>query len=301
MVASGALLFVMTGGVAAWADADTPPAVEPGSVEPGGEFSISNDGCIGPLDEAGEPLGEPGLVTIAVDDEIYAVDAETDGTWTMTLEAPEAPGTYEVHAACDVYDGTFEYPAVQVEVLAVEEPPAVEDPPAVDEPVTGSIIDITRNGCEVTITTEVSAPGEYRVEVWDDGENIDTVGWTMSKGGTYPAVWTITAPAMEGAPGVGFVLYGADPFPLDSVDPWEYPAEVADACYEATLPAGEAPAGGAGTGDAAAGGAAANLDVLAETGAEGSSSLAGLGVAGLLASAGVALVLIRRGRFALGG
>src|SRR5699024_6527207 len=71
--------------------------------------------------------------------------------------------------------------------------------------------------------------------------------------------------------------------------------------YEATLPAGEAPAGGAGTGDAAAGGAAANLDVLAETGAEGSSSLAGLGVAGLLASAGVALVLIRRGRFALGG
>src|SRR5699024_1102860 len=286
MVASGALLFVMTGGVAAWADADTPPAVEPGCVEPGGGFSISNDGCIGPLDEAGDPIGEPGLATLAVDDEIYAVDAEPDGTWTMTPEAPEAPGTYEVHAACDVYDGAFEYPAVQVEVLAVEEPPAVEDPPAVDEPVTGSIIDITRNGCEVTITTEVSAPGEYRVEVWDDGENIDTVGWTMRKGGTYPAVWTITAPAMEGAPGGGFVRSSADAFSLASVGRWEDPAEVAVACYEAALPAGEAPAGGAGTGDAAAGGAAAHLDVLAETGAEGSSSLAGLGVAGLLASAG---------------
>src|SRR5699024_12785276 len=107
--------------------------------------------------------------------------------------------------------------------------------------------------------------------------------------------------ARHGPPGAAFGLRAADPRPLRSVAPREHPAEGADARYAAALPAGEAPAGGAGTGAAAAGGAAANLDVLAETGAEGSSSLAGLGVAGLLASAGVALVLIRRGRFALGG
>lgn len=293
MIASGALLFVMTGGAAAWADADSPPVIEPGAVEPGAEFSVSNDSCMS-LDEAGEPTAEPGLVTIAFDGESYAVNADADGTWTTTLQAPQEAGFYDVYAACDTYDGEFEYPSAQVEVVAVEEPPAVE------EPVTGSIIDISRDGCEVTIRTEVSAPGEYRLEVWDDSEIIDTIKWTMKDAGTYPALWTITAPAREGAPGVGFALYGSGPVPLDGVDPWEFPAEVADACYEATLPGGAAGGDGQTSGAGSGPEVSADLDVLAETGAEGSSSLVGLGVAGLLASAGVALVLVRRGRFALG-
>src|SRR5699024_10441959 len=210
------------------ADADTPPVVEPGSVEPGVEFTVSNDGCLGVLDEA-EALTEPGEVTLSFGDDVFVLAADAEGAWAQTLTAPEEPGTYPLHATCDVYDGTFDYPSAAVEVLAVEEEPEVE-------PVTGSITDITRKGCEVTITTEVSAPGEYRVEVWDDGEEIDRIEWTMAEAGTYPALWTITAPAREGAPGVAFALYGSADFALDSVDPWEYPAEVADACYEATLP-----------------------------------------------------------------
>src|SRR5699024_2965524 len=106
-----------------------------------------------------------------------------------------------------------------------------------------------------------------------------------------PAVWTITQPAMDDAPGVGFTFKDGDGRYLDSVDPYEYPDEVAQSCYEATLPV-------PGDDEAGTAPAAPAQGALPATGAD-SNSLIGLGVAGLLTAVGVGLVALRRGRIAL--
>lgn len=90
--------------------------------------------------------------------------------------------------------------------------------------------DITRNGCVVTIPVTTLGAGTYTLKVWDDGVVIDETSWEGTEGGVFEVTWTITEPAGEAAPGVGFYTYGPEGTQYDSVDPWEYPASVADSC-----------------------------------------------------------------------
>jgi len=57
---------------------------------------------------------------------------------------------------------------------------------------------------------------------------------SVSEAGEYVFTWEIKNPAMEGAPGVAFVLYEKGETDtsmyLDYVDPYEYPREVANKC-----------------------------------------------------------------------
>lgn len=290
IVAIGALVVSIMGGTAAWAaDEDYPLTVDPGSVAPGEEFTVSGESCL-PAEDA-DGVEHPSEVRVTFEDEVSVPDLGDDGTWSRTLTAPEEPGDYDVTAVCDRYTEDVEYAAgaVQIAGEATEEP-TTEEPTeeATEDPVfNDEIVDITRDVCEVAITTEVAESGGYGLEVWDDGDIIDSFDWTMTEPGTHVVNWTITRPALEQAPGVGFSLTDADGATLDSVDPWEYPAEVAQECYEATLPTED----GDDAGTAPSAGPAG--EVLAATGVDGTTAL---GAAGILAAAGAALMLARRGR-----
>lgn len=121
------------------------------------------------------------------------------------------------------------------------------------EEVSGTLGEITREGCKVYIPTSTVGAGEFSVIIWDDGESVATISWTMTGSGTHTAVWTITQPAGTGAPGVGIELvWGSES--LDEVDPFLYPDDVAESCYAetpvvVTLP-GYDPAAGVQPGDA---------------------------------------------------
>ncbi len=96
----------------------------------------------------------------------------------------------------------------------------------------GSIGEITRDGCKVSIPVTTTGPGDYRLDVWDDGTIIDHFEWTVTTPGLKTIVWTITEPAGKGATGVGFYLTSGEET-LDSVDPYEYPDDVANSCSAA--------------------------------------------------------------------
>lgn len=103
--------------------------------------------------------------------------------------------------------------------------------------VAGKIVAIDRDGCIVSIKTQLE-PEDYEIQVWDDQVNIDTITKSVSEAGEYTFNWEIKNPAMEGAPGVAFVLYAEDETghraKLDSIDPYEYPREVANKCAGVT-------------------------------------------------------------------
>jgi len=296
-VASGAILLVAANGAAAWADSDdqgTPTlTIDPTELAVGEDVTVSGDLCEGGAPEGGEY--KPGGVVVFVNGEFQeALETEDDGTWSTTYEALLA-GEVQIDATCDGYDGIFDYEPVQFEISPAdgEDPEDDEGQDPLPELLTGEIVDITRDGCEVTLSTEASDSGDFRIEVWDDGEHIDTVKWAQDEAGSHDAVWTITQPAMEGAPGVGFVFYGEadDSSALDGVDPYEYPAEVADGC--------------AGVGDGededVTAGAAGPGGTMPATGADVSSQTTALILAGVMVSAGAALVIARRVRTSSNG
>ena len=280
--ASGAILLVAANSAAAWADsedADNPPiTVDPTSVAVGDDVTFSGEQCV-LEDEDGET--EVGEVILFANGEFQdVITPEDDGSWTGTYEAL-LDGAVVVDATCDFYDDSFDYASAEFQIDAGDD----EGETPIPEVLTGEIVDITRDGCEVTLSTDASLADDFRIEVWDDGDLIDTVEWSQEDSGAHDAVWTITQPAKEGAPGVGFVFYGdSDDTLLDSVDPYEYPAEVADNCA------------GVGDGDDAA---AAGGDEMPATGAD--SHTTALIVAGVMVSAGVAMVAIRRGKVSSNG
>jgi|SRR5690625_3710856 len=300
IAASGAVLLVAANGAAAWADGSEddgtdqivePLILTPTEAELGDTVTVSGVACFGekapdPGDDdvngsdgdtdmdagEGEDAKEdprepgPGEVTVQFGSQVATVPADDEGAWEVDFEATE-PGLVDVTAVCDAYKDPVEY---QPAMIGVDEDL---------EFTAGAIMDINRDGCEVTLSTETSQGGDYRIEVWDDGELMDTVKWEQDDAGTYDAVWTITQPAMEGAPGVGFGFYGddgdGDSF-LDLVDPYEYPAEVANDCAGVT----DGDAKPAAAGD------------MPATGAD--SQTTALIAAGVMVSAGAALVAIRK-------
>lgn len=98
-----------------------------------------------------------------------------------------------------------------------------------EDQVDVKIVTVDRDGCIVSITTELGV-GDYTLEVWDDGVLIDEISHTMSESGEYVFTWEIEQPAMEGAPGVAFIIIDENGNEKDFLDPYEYPREVAQIC-----------------------------------------------------------------------
>lgn len=63
-----------------------------------------------------------------------------------------------------------------------------------EEAVTGKIVNISRDGCKVTLDLETTGKADFVLEVWDDGELEASFPWAMEKSGTHSVVWTITKP-----------------------------------------------------------------------------------------------------------
>lgn len=243
--------------------------------EAGSDLTITGTGFL-PGEEVEVTFGIGGPV-------VGTFTADEDGTFSGTFTVPE-----------DAEDGEYPVVATGVEsgrsgsqsVRVGEEPE-----PA---PVTGTIGDITRDGCVVRIPTTTTGAGEFTLDVWDDGEKIDSFTWEMTGDGSHDVLWTITRPAGESAVGVGFELSGS-PGLLDSVDPWEYPAEVAFTCSgglppEPVEPHPVKPAAVTSVPTKPA----PTQPVLAKTGSSNVDSLLLLGAGLLLAGAGG--VVARKGR-----
>lgn len=98
----------------------------------------------------------------------------------------------------------------------------------------GSIGEITRAECLVSIPVSTQGPGPFWIEVWDDNQLIYTS--PEFDAGEHSVPWVITAAAGKGAAGVGIVLAGGEGGLLDWVDPYEFPDEVLAACSAVPTP-----------------------------------------------------------------
>jgi hypothetical protein len=112
--------------------------------------------------------------------------------------------------------------AMAVPVGAQEEP----EP----QPVTGEIVDITLEGCDIVVTFTTGSDGEFHVEVWDDGSQIGDVPVATTAGATAVGRYRITAVVKQGASGLGISLTGPEGEYLDGVDPYNGADDVIDFC-----------------------------------------------------------------------
>lgn len=155
---------------------------------------------------------------------VGSATADAEGAFSSSFDIPggTSPGLYTVRAAGDDSERSA------TTVLRVGE---ADDPDPEPHPDRTAITDITRTGCTVTITMFTDSAGDYMLKVWDDGEEVDIFKWTADEPGYHVSVWIIDQPAGDQVPGVGFYLYDAtSSAELAYVDPYLYPAEVADNC-----------------------------------------------------------------------
>lgn len=221
-------LVLGTGGAAMAASAEPEAVGSTGEVEVA--KVIEGDGAIveAPAVEDAEPA------------------AEEEEEITEEVGGGEA-GQEVVVGGTPVVEGVSPDEQVLDEVEVDKVPPVAPVVGGLVAEISGVIGDITRDGCVVSIPVDTTGAGEFRIEVWDDGQLVDTVSWTMTDSGHHVALWTITEPALTGAPGVGFYLMHEETS-LSEVDPFEYPADTADKCSAAvpvtvTLPGYDATAG----------------------------------------------------------
>ena len=182
--------------------------VSSSTVAIGDTVTVSGGNCIpGPSTEVDVAFG---------DEDPVAATPGDDGSWSVDFTADTA-GTIKITATCDDYTGSGSYDPATVTVNGA---------------ASGSLGTPSRAGCQVTIPATVTA-GSYELRVYDDGAVVDSITFDATKKVTQNVTWLITRPAGTSAPGVGFYLFDADGNQLDGVDPWEYPAAVADGCSTA--------------------------------------------------------------------
>ena len=283
-------------------------AVEP-PVEVEHEFTISAD----PLEvEVGDDVTlSAEFITIDGDD---SPTADVTGDTTFSPDDPSvdiqgatatfsAPGEYQI-------TGTYgDYTAAVTITVTVEDEPGDDEgsEPGDDEGTepgddetdlspTAEIGEITRDVCVVTIPVTTTGMGTFTLTVWDDQQSFETFDWEATTSPeTTEVTWRITRPALEGAPGVAFVVT-SDEEQLDSIDPYHYPAEVANQCAEEDEDEDESPAG-PGQGSPTPPPTEPDLPLaqtLPETGQD-TSGLALLGIGALMMIiTGSAAILIRR-------
>lgn len=201
----GATALTLIGTHTAVAVEGDPLTITPNPVVSTELFTVSGEGC---------------EVQVRVDFEgvDIVVTTHDDGTWSHDLTAPDAAGNYAVTADCIDETGAavFAYADASVEVVS---------------PLVAAFGEPTRDACLVTIPVEGPA-GSYQFAVWDDNARVHLAAWEKPTDGTDYIEWIITEPAGESAPGVGFELLSSSDLTLDIYDPFNYPAEVADACAE---------------------------------------------------------------------
>lgn len=197
--------------------------------------------------------------------------AEDDDTTTTPAETTEAPA---------------ETPAETTEAVAVE--PALE---------------ISRSGCVLTFHV-TAAPGDYEVEVWDDGVQIGTSPVGIPAGSTTgTGTHTLTHDVGTGAPGLGIFLYDSSDNLLIEIDPWDFEGsgDIMRWCAESGGQSDSSPTPSY-TEDAKPGkpskpsGKSDDPATLATTGEDGSlgALMAGLGLSLVVAGAATPLILRRR-------
>lgn len=215
----GAVALALVGGQAAIAAEGDLLTVSHATVSPGGDFNVSGAGCD---TGTGVVIAFNGLNSVATPLE--------DGTWSTSLTAPDAEGTYPITASCRGVDDAlvFNYTDASIDVAQASTRWI-------------SIGDPTRDGCTVAIPVEGTAGG-YTFNVWDDGSVIETSVWQKPTDGTDFLNWTIVNPAGDGYPGVGLELVATEVGPgYDMYDPYTYPPEVADSCAEIAQGGGSTP------------------------------------------------------------
>ena len=225
-VAAATLVGVLAAGVGI-AGAEPLMTVDPTVAEVGSAVTVSGTECSW-LPDVGVPA-VPGDVSVVIAGELVGQTAAgVDGTWSVEVTAPAEPGGYQVVASCDLYQGAFDYPAQDLQVTATTPEPV---------PPTATLGEVTRQGCEVSIPVTTTGTGPFVLTVWDDGDVVDDMTWDPGTGPTTTVLnWVITAPAGEQSPGVGLyvtVTFDGEQLELADIDPFEYPASVAQACGEA--------------------------------------------------------------------
>lgn len=204
---------VLSLAIAPFAQADTAPMMKASDPTPtvGQAFTVSGEGCLADGDKAATLL-------IDYQGKISTAKPAADGTWSASLTAVEGAGT--IKATCDGYGAEFAYPSLTV----------TGEPDLADVAVTGEFLKAVRDGCKVTISTKTTGLSDFTLQVWDDGDVINSFTW--KEGGTRDSVWTITRPAGTQAAGVDFVLTTSDGM-LDHIENFEYPASAANECSAA--------------------------------------------------------------------
>ena len=148
------------------------------------------------------------------------------GRWGLRHRQSRAAIRSSPAAIC--YQGAFDYPTQDLQVTATTPEPV---------PPTATLGEVTRQGCEVSIPVTTTGTGPFVLTVWDDGDVVDDMTWDPGTGPTTTVLnWVITAPAGEQSPGVGLyvtVTFDGEQLELADIDPFEYPASVAQACGEA--------------------------------------------------------------------
>lgn len=183
--------------------------IDPETFAAGDRPTVSGTGCVSSYEAT---------VLVSVNGLIEAVTPDASGDWSFSFEVGDDDELI-IRAVCDTYEDAWEYEPLEFEVSENE---AVEPE--------GVILDAVRNGCKVTISTEVAGGARYDLLVWDDGQVIDEFGWDES--GAKDVVWTITRPAGTQAAGVDFVLL-VDGKIADFISNWEFPAAAANECSAA--------------------------------------------------------------------
>lgn len=172
---------------------------------------------------AGSPLAVHGTgygpdedVMVSFDDTLVGTfHTDEAGTFSGTITVPAGTDTGK-HQVTGVGATSEKSACAKVKVVAP----------------TATIGEISRDGCNVSIPVTTTGPGSYKLEVWDDGEVIDTFTWVVTTPGVKTIVWTITRPAGTAASGVAFMVSLGSTM-LDLVDNYMFPDDVANKCSAA--------------------------------------------------------------------
>jgi LPXTG-motif cell wall-anchored protein len=168
-------------------------AVSATTLAPGAEFTITGTGCLpGTTGENGTAVFLP-----AVDPQWGdAIEAETDGTWTLVETAPTELGTYEYANFCDSYGAGFDYPNIVITVTADGKPATAAPVTTPVDAVRGTAANtpgIAANRATTAASDKLAAPGEKVVRVYRGFQPLEVVRVTLHS--TPQNVGTFTADA----------------------------------------------------------------------------------------------------------
>ena len=91
------------------------------------------------------------------------------------------------------------------------------------------IVSIEIENCTIVVTFESTLGGDFRLEVWDDGELLGTDDFSVAPDGTGQGRYLITDVVKQGASGLGIVVAQGETW-VDKVDPYNGADGVLERC-----------------------------------------------------------------------